>query len=73
MMKKENAKILSELMLEYGAKLDVTLAKIQPNCNEEEFDVYRKAIGKIMGYMLLEVMNPIYEKFPELKPDDLKK
>ena len=71
-MKKENAIILSELMLEYGAKLNGTLAQIEPNCNKEEFENYRNAIAKIMGYMLIEIMNPIYEKFPELKPDDLK-
>ena len=71
-MKKENAILLSELMLEYGTKLNGALVQIEPNCNKEEFEIYRKAIAKIMGYMLIEVMNPIYEKFPELKPDNLK-
>ena len=71
-MKKENAIVLSELMLEYGGKLNDTLAQIEPNCKKEEFEVYRKAIAKIMGYMLIEVMNPIYEQFPELKPENLK-
>jgi hypothetical protein len=71
-MKKENPIILSEIMLEYGSKLNETLIKVEPNCTKEEFEVYKKVTAKLMGHMLIEVMNPIYEKFPDLKPDQLK-
>jgi hypothetical protein len=31
-----------------------------------------KGVGKIMGEMLFEVMNPLYKKHPDLKPEELK-
>ena len=68
---KNVAKEISQLMLEYGAKLDASVALVKEECSVEEFNVYRKAVGKIMGYMLLDVMNPLYEKHPDLKPSEL--
>lgn len=66
------AKEVSQLMLECSAKLDATVVLIKERCSTEEFETYRKAVGKILGYMLLEVMNPLYEKHPTLKPKKLK-
>lgn len=65
------AKEVSQLMIEYGAKLDASVALVKQKCSAEEFEAYRKAVGKIMGYMLLDVMNPLYEKYPDLKPAEL--
>ncbi len=39
-------------------------------CDEDEFKVYREAVGLIMGEMLIKIMNPLYEKHPEIKPKD---
>jgi hypothetical protein len=33
--------------------------------------IYRRAVGKIMGEVLLEVLNPLYAKHPTLKPPGL--
>lgn len=66
------AKEVSELMLDVGAKLDASVARIKERCSATEFEAYRKAVGKIMGEMLLEVMNPLYQKHPDLKPKELK-
>ncbi len=65
------AKEVSQLMIEYGAKLDASVALVKQQCSTEEFEAYRKAVGKIMGYMLLDVMNPLYEKHRDLKPAEL--
>lgn len=62
---------ISTLMLEYGAKLNASASEVQTKVSEEEFHAYRRAIGRIMGVMLLDIMNPIYEKHPELKPPQL--
>lgn len=68
---KDIAKEVNQLMLEYGAKLDMSVARVKQKCSAVEFEAYRKAVGKIMGYMLLDVMNPLYENHPDLKPKDL--
>jgi len=68
---KDIAKEISQLMLEYAAKLDVSVALVKQKCSMEEFEAYRKAVGTVMGYMLLDVMNPLYEKHPDIKPNDL--
>jgi hypothetical protein len=65
------AKSISDLMVEYGAKLDESITLIHKNCSEDEFIYYRNAIRKIMGYMLREIMNKIYQEHPSLKPDEL--
>jgi hypothetical protein len=62
----------STLMLEYGARLDGLVAQAQAVCPESEFRNFRRAIGTVMGHMLLEVMNRLYCKHTDLKPEQLK-
>jgi hypothetical protein len=62
---------ISQLMLEYGAKLNESVALVRDRCSQAEFEEYRNAVGKIMGDMLLDVMNPIYAIHPNLKPEGL--
>jgi len=62
---------INALMLEIGAKLDASVAVVQENASKEEFARYRDAVGKIMGDILLDVMNPLYELHPEIRPKEL--
>jgi len=41
-------------------------------CEDEDFQIYRSAVGEIMGAILLEVLNPLYRTHPELKPKELR-
>ena len=66
---KEIARAINALMIEYTEKLNGSIAMVMKRCSEEEFKLYRKSIGKIMGYMFWEVMRPLYEKHPELQPE----
>jgi hypothetical protein len=66
------AQQISELMLEYGARLDRSVALVQDHCSEQELQIYRRAVGTIMGEMLLQVMSPICARHPGLKPKGLK-
>ncbi|WP_444935805.1 hypothetical protein ACJJIW_16870 [Microbulbifer sp. JMSA004] len=70
-MKKEVAGEIVSLMLEFGARLDQSVALVQDNCSKDELVSYRRAVGKLMGNMLLDIMNPIFNEHPELKPDEL--
>jgi hypothetical protein len=48
-MEKAVARQISELMLEYYAKLDASVQLVRDRCSEEEFKKYRGAIGLIYG------------------------
>ena len=64
-IKRDIAETISKLMLEYGAKLDDSVRLVMDNCPAEDFHAYRLAVGKIMGEMLTEVMNPLYREHPD--------
>ena len=70
--KKGIAQEISKLMLDYGAKLNASVALVQQECGVKEFEAYRNAVSKIMADMLLDVMNPLYRRHPEIKPKELK-
>ncbi len=69
---KDTAILISDLMLRFGKELDESVAVVQSRCDENEFKAYREAVGFIMGEMLIKIMNPLYEKHPEIKPKGLK-
>lgn len=62
------AKEVSDLMIEFSGRLDGSTAAVREQCSPEEFAAYRRAVGRIMGEMLLEVLNPLYAEHPSLKP-----
>ena len=65
------AQQISELMLEYSERINESILLVQQKCSHEEFKAYRLAAAKVMGEMLLEVMNPLYREHPDLKPEGL--
>ena len=65
------AQQISDLMVEFGGRLNDSLLAVQEKCPTEEFQVYRRAVAKIMGEMLLEIMNPLYAEHPSIKPPEL--
>jgi hypothetical protein len=43
----------------------------QSICSGDETEKYKRMIGQSMGCMLLDVINPIVELYPDLKPPRL--
>jgi len=68
----EEANKATDRCAEHAAEQNSVLTKIQPLCTREKLAEYREMIGKSMGAMLFEVINPIVAKYPELKPPQLK-
>ncbi len=66
------AKIIMDTVIRQLAEQDAALIKIQTLCTAEEFNEYRRMIGKSMGEMVSEILNPIMAKYPALKPPQLK-
>ena len=54
------ARQVSHLMLEFSKRLDRSILTVREHCPPEEFKAYRLAVAKVLGEMLLEVMNPLY-------------
>jgi hypothetical protein len=71
-MSRDAAKIVMELVTRNAAQQDAVLSQIQSLCTEDEFNEYRLMIGKSIGAMLFEIINPIIAKYPELKPTELR-
>jgi hypothetical protein len=69
---KEIARHISEMVLECNDRLDDSLSLVQDRCGQEEVHAYRRAIGKVLGEIYLEIMTPIYQEHPDLTPPGLK-
>ena len=54
------------------AEQDAALIQIKSLCTEDEFNECRGMIGRSMGAMLFEIINPIVAKYPELRPPQLR-
>jgi predicted transcriptional regulator len=70
-MSREAAKKIVDLMIKHGAEQNALLAEIQSICSNEEFQKYKRMIAQSMGSILLDVVNPIVEMYPDLKPSQL--
>ncbi|MGC4121174.1 MAG: hypothetical protein QM765_42675 [Myxococcales bacterium] len=70
-MKKPAAKKILYLMFEIGAALDSSVAVVQKSEDDEVFKKYRRTVGKLMGDMLFEVINPLCVEHPSLKPTQM--
>ena len=62
---------ISELMLDIGKRLDASILMVMENCSPQEFNEYRAIVGRLLGDILLGVLNPLYSQHPSLKPSEL--
>ncbi|WP_207005764.1 hypothetical protein [Trinickia mobilis] len=69
--KKDVAKRISELMLSIGKEVDDSLAFVQASCSPDEYEAYKDFVSKIMTSILLDVLNPVYQRHPDIKPPGL--
>lgn len=62
---------VNKIMLTHQAELSQSMDLVRSSCTNDEVGVYRRALGNVLGYMFTEIMVPIYESHPELKPPEL--
>ena len=73
MIKNKNAaREISALMLRVQSELDESIRMVRETCDEEDFQVYREAVSKVMVEILREVLNPIYSAHPSIKPEKMR-
>lgn len=68
---REFAKRCTDLVFEYSAKLDQTVAEAQALLSAEEFRNYRRAVGAVMAEGLVQILNPVFRQHPDLQPKGL--
>jgi hypothetical protein len=66
------AEQINSLMLDLASRINESVAAVQTHCPDAEFKTYRLAAGKVLGEILLEVLNPLHELHPRLRPPDLR-
>jgi hypothetical protein len=66
------AEQINSLMLDLTSRINESVATVQMRCPETEFKTYRLAAGKVLGEILLEVLNPLHELHPRLRLPDLR-
>jgi hypothetical protein len=65
------ARRISALMLDVSAKLNDSISDVAQR-SPEEAESYKRAVGFLLGGILLDVLNPLYKAHPDLKPAELK-
>jgi len=53
-------------------QLNEALLRAQRECSEAEFSVVRNSLGLAIGALFVDVMRPIYIKYPHLAPDEIR-
>ncbi|MCW8880576.1 MAG: hypothetical protein OQJ89_05665 [Kangiellaceae bacterium] len=69
---KDIAKQIAQITYDSRVSLSQSVKLVKDNCSEEESKKYEAAMARIVGYLILDVMEPLYSEHPELKPDDIK-
>jgi hypothetical protein len=49
-----------------------SIEEVRQRCSEDEFKAYSKGPAYVVGYAYTDLMVPIYEEHPELKPPEAK-
>lgn len=67
-MTHEDAEKLSLLMIKLNSLMDQSVAFVQDSDGDELFEKYHLIAGKIMASLYLDIEEPIWKKYPELRP-----
>jgi hypothetical protein len=53
------------------AHANEVLYLVNNNCSREDRDCYQKVLGTVVTELDLELLEPIYKAFPDLRPKDM--
>jgi hypothetical protein len=70
-MTPEVAEKLSILTIQLIAQLDQSVAFVRDHCTTDEFDAYRRTVGRLIAEIDLGIAEKIYREHPSLKPEAL--
>lgn len=70
-MERDTAQQVLALMFDYGGKLNDAMLLVRETSDQEEFARYRRAFGNVLDSAFEQIINPILEEHPDLKPTQL--
>jgi hypothetical protein len=70
-MELATAQQVERILRDANGRLNDALLVIQADCSAEEFEEYRTQIGRIMGAIVVDFLQPIYAQYPETTPPEL--
>jgi hypothetical protein len=68
---KKEAEELSILLMQVSGKLDQSVRFVMDKDTQENFESYRSNAGKVMGELFLEMLQPLWDRYPELRPVEM--
>lgn len=71
-MDQDTARQVDHLSRNANAALNEAIRVVQSSCAPEEFEAFRLAVGKIMGAVVIDVLQPLYAAHPEIVPVELR-
>ena len=72
-MDRATAAKVESVMRTISAQINETIRLVMDECEQDEFESYRKVAGQLMGEIFCDVLSPIYEAHPDLTPAEPKK
>ena len=70
-MTRVDAEALSILLLQVVGRLDQSAAFVRDKETRAVWDEYRHAVGRAMAAVGFDLAEPLYARFPELRPESL--
>ena len=70
----ENFKIaeyVSKLLLGVNGQLNEFILTVERDCSPDELTAYRRCVGKLVNLIFEDILEPIYLRYPTLKPPEL--
>jgi hypothetical protein len=71
MFNRDASELMIDILLRHANELDDYLVNVKDICSEEEFSSHKRMVGRILGSMLIDGINVLSEKFPDLRPKQL--
>jgi hypothetical protein len=66
----ETASKVCHLMDEIFRRIEESVLLVRETCEPNEAAVYQKVVGRIAMPILMDVLGPLYDAYPGLKPPD---
>ena len=70
-MDRQEAEVLSILLLQVIGRLDQSAAFVRDKETKENWDAYRHAVGRAMAAVSLDLAEPLWVRHPDLRPEYL--
>jgi hypothetical protein len=64
----EVAKRVADLVFDGYSRIEQSMKLVEETSTPEEFESYKRAVGKVTATILFEILEPLYEQNPTLKP-----